>query len=102
MARWVLTGGADGEEPPAGVKRLYQIFEEFLAEPDARKRFELEAEMYRIHQDNLWLIGSIKQPADLLQIRYAPFSNRMYNIPDPVAPEWYYSAPETWAYRADG
>ena len=101
-ARWVLTGGADGEEPPAGVKRLYQIFEEFLAETDARKRFDLEAEMYRIHQDNLWIIGSIKQPADLVQVYYAPFSNRMYNIPNPVAPEWYYAAPETWAYRADG
>ena len=100
-AQWVLSDGAEGEEPPADVKRLYQIFEEFVAEPDPQKRFELEAEMYQIHQDNLWVIGSIKQPGDLEAVWYAVFSNRMYNVPNPVAPEWYYAAPETWAYRAE-
>lgn len=100
-AQWVITDGAEGEEPPDGVKRLYEIFEEFIAEPDAQKRFDLEAEMYKIHQDNLWVIGSIKQPGDLEAVWYAVFSNRMYNIPNPVAPEWYYAAPETWAYRAE-
>ena len=100
-AQWVMSGGAEGEEPPDGVKRLYEIFEEFIAEPDAQKRFDLEAEMYKIHQDNLWVIGSIKQPGDLEAVWYAVFSDRMYNIPNPVAPEWYYAAPETWAYRAE-
>ena len=100
-AQWVMSGGAEGEEPPDDVKRLYQIFEEFVGEPDAQKRFDLETEMYKIHQDNLWVIGSIKQPGDLEAVWYAVFSNRMYNIPNPVAPEWYYAAPETWAYQAE-
>ncbi len=100
-AQYVMSGGAEGEEPPDDVKRLYEIFEEFIAEPDAQKRFELESEMYKIHQDNLWVIGSIKQPGDLEAVWYAVFSNRMYNIPNPVAPEWYYAAPETWAYRSE-
>ena len=100
-AQYVMSGGAQGEEPPADVKRLYEIFEEFIAEPDGQKRFDLEAEMYKIHQDNLWVIGSIKQPGDLEAVWYAVFSGRMYNIPNPVAPEWYYAAPETWAYRSE-
>jgi len=40
-------------------------------------------------------------PGDLEAVWYAVFSNRMYNIPNPVAPEWYYAAPETWAYRSE-
>ena len=100
-AQWVMSGGAEGEEPPVAVKRLYEIFEEFVAEPDPQVRFELETEMYKIHQDNMWIIGTIKQPADLPALWYTVFSNRMYNIPNPVAPEWYYAVPETWAYRSE-
>ena len=100
-AQWVMSGGAEGEEPPDDVKRLYEIFEEFVAEPDPQKRFELEKEMYAIHNDNLWIIGAVKAPADLPTTWYAYFSNRMYNIPNPVAGEFYYAAPETWAKRAD-
>ena len=100
-ARWVMSGGAEGEEPPEDVKRLYEIFEEFVAEPDPQKRFELEAEMYAIHNENRWLIGAVKAPADLPTTWYAYFSNRMYNIPNPVAGEFYYASPETWAKRAE-
>jgi len=100
-AQWVITEGAEGEEPPQDVKRLYQIFEEFVAEPDPQKRFDLETEMYAIHNNNMWVIGSIKQPGDLEAVWYAVFSNRMYNIPNPVAPEWYYAVPATWSYRAE-
>lgn len=100
-AQWVMTDGAEGEEPPEDVKRLYEIFEEFVAEPDAQKRFELESEMYAIHNENRWLIGAVKAPADLPTTWYAYFSNRMYNIPSPVAGEFYYASPETWAKRSE-
>ena len=100
-AQWVMSGGAEGEEPPEDVKRLYALFEAFVAEPDPQKRFDIESEIYKIHQDNLWIIGTIKQPADLPSVRYAVFSNRMYNIPNPVAGEWYYAVPESWAYRSE-
>jgi hypothetical protein len=100
-AQWVMSGGAEGEEPPQAVKRLYEIHKEFVAEPDAQKRIELEKEMYAIHNDNLWLIGALKAPADLPTTWYAYFSNRMYNIPNPVAGEFYYAVPSTWAKRSD-
>ena len=98
-AQWLITDGAEGEEPPQDVKRLYEIHEAFVAESDAQKRFELEAEMYDIHNRNMWMIGTINQPGDLEAVWYTVFSNRMYNIPNPVASEWYYAVPSTWAYR---
>jgi peptide/nickel transport system substrate-binding protein len=100
-AQWVMSGGAEGDEPPQDVKRLYQIFEEFIAEPDPQKRFELETEMYAIHNNNLWTFAAVKAPADLPTTWYAYFSNRMYNIPNPVAGEFYYASPETWAKRSN-
>ena len=100
-AQWLLTDGDEGDEPPADVKRLYEIFNEFVAEVDPAKRFELEKELYAIHNENMWIIGSVKQPGDLDAVWYTVFSNRMYNIPVPTAPEWYYAVPSTWAYRAD-
>ncbi len=99
-AQWVMTDGAEGEEPPEDVKRLYQIYKEFVAEPDAQKRAELEKEVYAIHNENLWVIGAVKAPADLASTWYAYFSNRMYNIPNPLAAEFYYSVPATWCKRS--
>ena len=100
-AQWTVSGGTQGEEPPDDVKRLFEIHEEFVAEPDAQKRFELEQEMYAIHNANMWIIGVINQPGDLETVWYATFTNRMYNIPSPVAPEWYYAVPESWAMRPE-
>ncbi len=100
-AQWLLTDGTEGEEPPQAVKRLYEIHEAFVGEVDPQKRFELETEMYAIHNENLWIIGAIKQPGDLAAVWYTVFSNRMYNIPNPVAPEWYYAVPSTWSYRSE-
>ena len=69
--QWLISGGAEGEEPPDDAKRLHEIYVEFVAEPDAQKRFELETEMYAIHNRNLWIIGVLKAPADLPTTWYA-------------------------------
>jgi len=39
---WFITQGKKGEEPPEDVKRLYEIHQEFMAEPDPEKRTVLE------------------------------------------------------------
>jgi len=96
-ARWLLTKGEKGEEPPEDVKRLFEINKEFMAEPDAEKRIALEKEIYLIHCENLWEIGGIKQPANLPQVWYEYFSNRVKNVPDPCPPEDYYIQPSTWS-----
>ena len=99
--QWMISGGSEGEEPPQDVKRLYEISQEFVAATTDQERFDLEKEMYDIHNNNMWMIGSIKQPGNLEAVWYSVFSKRMYNIPNPVAPEWYYAVPSTWSYRAE-
>ena len=97
-ASWVLTGGEKGEEPPEGVKKLYQLHQDFVAEPDAAKREAITKEIYAIHNEELWAFCALKKPADFKQIYYIPVHNSIRNFAEPVAPEWYYAMPECW-YR---
>jgi peptide/nickel transport system substrate-binding protein len=63
--KWVLwynTDGADGEEPPADVKRLRDINVEYQQEPAAEKRAALNAEALEIHARNFWTIGMVNEP----------------------------------------
>ena len=99
--QWIMSDGEKGDEPPADVKRLYEIHKEFVAEPDVSKRQDLEKEMYAIHNKNLWVIGSVRQPSDSVAAWWILLSNRIYNYPDVIAGEAYYSPPATWAFKSD-
>lgn len=94
---WIASGGKTGEEPPEDVKTLFALHQAFAAEADPQKRIEIETEIFRIHNDNLWVIASNKKPADSIQDYYQLVHNRLINMPIPVAPETPYMAPSQWA-----
>ena len=56
-ARWILTDGETGEEPPDWVKRLAAIDGEAKAEVDLQTRFDLYTEAVLLHVNNLMPIG---------------------------------------------
>ena len=60
--------GDAGDEPPADVKKLFDLYEKFKAEPDAEKRMEIENQMFDLHNKNLWVLTVVKQPADHKQM----------------------------------
>jgi peptide/nickel transport system substrate-binding protein len=52
--------GKGGEEPPAWVKRLYQLADEWLTVlPGSERYMEIGREMVAIHLDNLPIIGTV-------------------------------------------
>ena len=75
-AQWIVTDGAEGVEPPADVKRLAEIPNLFMQEADPAKRAQIEEEIFRIHLDNMWIIGGMNANPDL---NFSPFSNRIRN-----------------------
>lgn len=93
---WLITGGAQGEEPPAPVKELFELGIQYSAEPDAAKRVELEKRMYAIHNENIYMLGGLHQPHDHPQEWYVYIHNRLHNISQPLAPEYYYAIPSSW------
>ena len=91
---WLNTNGADGIEPPDDVKRLREIQNEIYAEPDPAKQLVLFDEAFKIHTDNLWLIG-ILEPDTSIVHSYIQ-SNRIGNVPDPTPGETIPSQRSAW------
>lgn len=81
-ARWILSDGEQGEEPPAWVIRLAAIDGEAKAEVDLQKRFDLYTEATLLHVNELMPIGvwGVAGGIDSQHI----ISNRLRNVPDPL------------------
>ena len=50
-ALWMDTGGKQGVEPPAEVKKIRELREKILAEPDLAKRNALMEDVFKLHMD---------------------------------------------------
>ena len=74
--QWIVTDGAEGVEPPDDVKRLAAIPNEFMQEADGAVRAQIEEEIFRIHLDNMWIIGGLNANPDL---NFSVYSNRVGN-----------------------
>ena len=62
---WYSTSGKAGEEPPDEAKCLLEIYKKLPGELSSQKRIELNKEAMRIHSENLWIIGTCRNPDQL-------------------------------------
>jgi peptide/nickel transport system substrate-binding protein len=59
-AEWKTTDGAEGQEPPADVKRLWELANQFVAVPmNTDESDALGTEIVDLHVKNLWKIGTV-------------------------------------------
>ena len=59
-ANWMQSGGAEGNEPPDDVKRLYELAKQFKTVPlGSDESNRIGKEVADIHLDNLWKIGLV-------------------------------------------
>ncbi len=82
IGAWYLSNGQKGVEPHGGLKRLLDIFEEGNSLP-RDMRTELGKELWRIHSDNLYMIGTVGQSPAMNGV--VVVKNNFRNVPD-VAP----------------
>ncbi|MCB0185258.1 MAG: hypothetical protein KDE31_13380, partial [Caldilineaceae bacterium] len=67
---WYTSNGAEGEEPPDAVKRLYELHEgRVAAAPASEEDKALNAEIYQIHHDNIYIFNIAEK------VRYALVTN---------------------------
>ena len=58
--QWYASNGREGEEPPADVKRLFDLVEQWkVTVPGSETYIKLGKEMMKINLDNLFLIGTV-------------------------------------------
>lgn len=58
-ARWYMTDGEIGEEPPALVQELQRWTDEMRFTTDPARRVELGKNILRVGAENLWVIGTV-------------------------------------------
>ena len=94
-ALWLDTKGEQGVEPPDDVKRIREIRDLVMGEPDEAKRVELLMEVFQIHMDNLWSIGLVVDNPRFGQLQVV--ENRVRNVPTfSFSAEWYPMVPATF------
>ena len=97
-AEWMKTDGASGEEPPADVKKLFDLVDQFRnALPGTDEYIKVGQEIGDIHMQNMFLIGIIG-PSPIVLIAkdrvgnmvVPPISGFEYYREYPVRPDQWY------------
>jgi len=76
---WNESGGKQGVEPPAEIKKLWELYEKTMAEVSGEKRIQYQTEAMALHAKNLWAIAWYAEP-DLG--RFVLVKNNFRNVPD--------------------
>jgi peptide/nickel transport system substrate-binding protein len=93
-ALWLDNNGEQGVEPPDDVKRIRELREQILGEPDPDRRVELTMEVFEIHMNNIWSIGLVVDDPKINQQTIV--TNRVRNYPTWTAGEWYPNVPASF------
>jgi|Wag4MinimDraft_15_1082655.scaffolds.fasta_scaffold00303_4 peptide/nickel transport system substrate-binding protein len=78
-ARWYISGGKAGEEPPEGsdMRKLYEIWDKVQTTVDEQERNELFKQIIELHKKNLWVIGIVGEGTV-----FGVVKNNVGNVPD--------------------
>jgi len=94
-ALWLDTDGEQGAEPPDDVKRVRELRDQILGEPDEATRNELIQEVFALHMDNLWSIGLVVDDPKFGQLTNV--HNRLRNVVTwSISGEWTPTVPAQW------
>jgi peptide/nickel transport system substrate-binding protein len=86
--KWYQTAGKQGEEPPAEIKELMNIYNELLLTVSEQKQKELFAKIVAANEKYLWVVGLVHDPPD-----YYVVATNMYNVPKQDFQSWTYPNP---------
>jgi len=56
---WKTSRGEEGIEPPAEVKKLYELGDQFLAAETEEEKIALGQQIWQSQADNVWMIGTV-------------------------------------------
>ncbi len=59
---WYASDGESGEEPEGQLRELQTLYDQLVAEPDEATRIELGQQILAIHDENVYIMGTISTP----------------------------------------
>ncbi|MCS7367935.1 MAG: ABC transporter substrate-binding protein [archaeon YNP-WB-062] len=82
---WYTSGGKAGEEPPAEIKRIMDLYKVIQSSTDKVKKLQAAREIWRSNAENLWAIGTIGLVPQPIVV-----NKRLRNIPEKGLWTWDY------------
>lgn len=73
------SGGTKGEEPPAEVKKLWELYDKTMADTSGAKRNEYQTQALDMWAQNIWAIAFTQEPA---LGRYCIVKNNFRGVPE--------------------
>lgn len=98
--KWYQTRGRQGDEPPAEIKELMEVYDQILTTVSEKKIKELFGKIIAANEENLWVIGLVYEPPDYYvattnfhNLPKKDFQSWIYPNPGPVHPEQFFMTP---------
>jgi len=79
FARWYVTGGKSGVEPPKDIARLFELWDKAKSALTETQRKRFVQEMVNLHVKNIWFIGTVGMAPT-----YAIVKNTFRNVPENI------------------
>ena len=80
---WYHTGGVEGEEPPAEVRRNQELWDKMKTTVDVQENIRIGQEILQSQAENLWTIGTVGLPPHPVVVR-----NNLRNVPEEGMHAW--------------
>jgi peptide/nickel transport system substrate-binding protein len=98
---WYKSGGADGEEPPAEIKEVMDLYNQYKVTTDPAQQLEIGKQIVKTSTEKLWVIGTVGMVPTPVVVK-----NNFMNVPDTHTADWIIMTPGTldpahW-YFSDG
>ncbi len=87
---WYNTGGTDGEEPPAEIKEVMDLYDQYKVTTDAAQQVEIGKQIVRIASTKLFVIGTVGLVPTPVVVK-----NNFMNVPDKHTADWIIMTPGT-------
>lgn len=98
---WYHTGGADGEEPPAFLKEVMDLYDEYKLTTDPAAQVEIGKQIVRLSTEGLWTLGTVGMVPNPVVVK-----NNFMNVDDNHTADWIIMTPGTMEpatfYFSDG
>lgn len=77
VGTWYASGGTEGIAPTGDLKKLCELYDQLKVEADANKRSNIINQMYKLHEENIWVIGYMESATTMFSVR-----NDFINFPE--------------------
>ncbi len=82
-AQWYNTGGRDGEEPTGDIRKMMDLYREYVREPDESRRLAMGTELIELSVSNLLWIGTVgNSPLPII------VKDDLRNVPELATRDW--------------